>query len=170
MLPSGKTIATPKDVKINGVNHSKQIFRKWSKEELATLGIKPFREERYHGAYYRSTGSSDATIDGEVVRTHTLENRYTGAELKTKFKVSAKQRLRFMWKKANDELEYLLAFDSGNTKDIDKWTYFKTELIEAFILAKAQLQLVTYYEDGVEFLETGFFALLPTMPGELDII
>jgi hypothetical protein len=169
MLPSGRIIATPRDVLIDGVNHSREIFRKWSKEELATLGIKPFREQRYHSAYYRSTGSEDLDTDGEIVRIHTLENRYTGAELKTKFIADAKGRLRFMWKKALDELEYLEAFDAGNTIEIDEWTQYKSYLKAAFIEAKSQMQAIITYGDGVEFLETGFFALLPTAPDELEV-
>jgi hypothetical protein len=168
MLPSGRTIATPRDVQIDGVNHSREIFRKWSKLELSLIGIKPFREDRYHSAYYKSTGSNDVEIDGEIVRTHTLENRYTGAELKTKFIASAKGRLRPMWKKALDELEYLEAFDAGNTAEIDEWMQYKNYLKAAFIDAKSQMQAITTYEDGVEFLETGFFALLPTSPEELE--
>jgi hypothetical protein len=169
-LPNGKTIATPKDIRIGETNYPRSIFRKWSKEELATLGIKPFRETRYHGAYYRSTGFADIETDGEIVRTHTLTNRYTGAELKARFIVDAKQRLKHLWKIATEELEYLYAFDESNDIDISEWQQYRTYLKAAFVEAKSQLQAIETYEDGVEFVEVGFFALLPTTPDELDSI
>ena len=76
-LPNGKTISSPKDITIDGVHYPMQIFRKWSKSELSTLGIKPFREEKFDSKWLRSTGTVDTEVDGEIVRTHTTGVRYT---------------------------------------------------------------------------------------------
>ena len=60
-------IRTPKEITINGVTHPRQIFRKWSKAQLAELGITPARvevpDQRYH-----NTGAETLTlVDGETV-------------------------------------------------------------------------------------------------------
>ena len=77
ILQSGKIIAQPMPLLLNGVNHSKNIFLKWSIEELATLGISPFREEGFDNRRFRSTGATDTMQDGTMVRTHTLVDRYS---------------------------------------------------------------------------------------------
>jgi len=60
-------IRTPKEITVNGVTHPRQIFRKWSKAELAEVGITPARvvtpDQRYH-----NTGAETMTlVDGETV-------------------------------------------------------------------------------------------------------
>ena len=79
-LPDGKTISTPRGVVIGDVRYSADIFYRWSKQELAAIGIKPFREEQFDSKWYRSSGSSEATVDGEIVKTHTTVERYTNQE------------------------------------------------------------------------------------------
>ena len=60
-------IRTPKEITVDGVTHPRQIFRKWSKAELAEVGITPARvvtpDQRYH-----NTGAETMTlVDGETV-------------------------------------------------------------------------------------------------------
>jgi hypothetical protein len=81
-LPNGKTISTPKDITVGDTQYSSGVFRRWSKEELNAIGIFPFREEKFDQKWYRSTGSTDAEVEGEVVRTHTTTKRMTNAEAK----------------------------------------------------------------------------------------
>ena len=78
-LPDGKTIKTPKGVLIGDVNYPADIFYKWSKQELAAIGIKPFREEKYDKKWFRSSGHVDVDIDGEIVRQHTTVEKYSEA-------------------------------------------------------------------------------------------
>jgi hypothetical protein len=60
-------IRTPKEITVNGVRHPRQIFRRWSKEELAAIGITPARVEVPDRRYY-NTGSETLTlVDGETV-------------------------------------------------------------------------------------------------------
>ena len=75
-LPNGKVTRVPKGVQIGDVKYPASIFRRWSKDELNAIGIYPFREEKVP-QWYRSTGSTDDIVDGEVVRTHTTTEQYT---------------------------------------------------------------------------------------------
>jgi len=168
-LPDGRTIRSPRSVTIDDINHPADIFFRWSIEELNAIGIYPFVEERYHSAYYRSIGFVDVITDGTMFRTHTLENRYTGSELKAKFIPYAKRLLRHLWKTASEELEYLTTFDSDNIVEIGLWQEYSMNLKTAFSSAKIQLQSITDYADGVEFIDNGFFNMLPTMPTTIEL-
>lgn len=62
---TNETISSPRGITINGVQHPQTIFQYWSKDELASIGIKP-----YHPAYppsgERVVSSSNEERDGEV--------------------------------------------------------------------------------------------------------
>ena len=78
-------IRTPKEITVNGVTHPRQIFRKWSKAELAELGITPVRvevpDQRYH-----NTGAETLTlVDGETVISYATTDRDVD-QLKTSMK------------------------------------------------------------------------------------
>ncbi len=78
-------IRTPKEITVNGVTHPRQIFRKWSKAELAELGITPARvvtpDQRYH-----NTGAETLTlVDGETVISYATTDRDVD-QLKTSMK------------------------------------------------------------------------------------
>lgn len=77
-----RVISTSQPVVINSTRYSAKIFTEWDKAQLATIGIKPFREVSYNAKYYSATGFSDEEIDGEIVRTYTTEDKYTLEELK----------------------------------------------------------------------------------------
>ena len=83
-------IRTPKEITVNGVTHPRQIFRKWSKAELAELGITPARvvtpDQRYH-----NTGAETLTlVDGETVISYATTDRDVD-QLKTSMKSKVKQ-------------------------------------------------------------------------------
>jgi hypothetical protein len=67
---------------------------------------------------------------------------------------------------SEDEIDYLLNFDPSNQTDIDAWSAFQVNLKLAFTEAKSQLQAITNYEEGVEFVTRGFSALLPIPPNQ----
>lgn len=62
---TNETISSPRGITINGTQHPQTIFQYWSKDELASIGIKP-----YHPAYppsgERVVSSSTEERDGEV--------------------------------------------------------------------------------------------------------
>ena len=82
-------IRTPKEITVNGVTHPRQIFRKWSKAELAELGITPARvvtpDQRYH-----NTGAETLTlVDGETVISYaTTEKHVDQQKISMKSKVN----------------------------------------------------------------------------------
>ena len=60
-------IRTPKEITVNAVTHPRQIFRKWSKAQLAELGITPARVEHVDQKYYDTGAESMTLVDGETV-------------------------------------------------------------------------------------------------------
>ena len=60
-------IRTPKEVTVNGVQHPRQIFRKWSKAELAEIGITPARVEVPDHRYYNTGAETLTLVDGDTV-------------------------------------------------------------------------------------------------------
>ena len=60
-------IRTPKEITVNGVTYPRQIFRKWSKAELAELGITPARVEVPDHRYYNTGSESYNLVDGETL-------------------------------------------------------------------------------------------------------
>lgn len=86
-LPDGRVLSHPKSVRIDGVLHPAAIFTRWSKEELARIGIKPYREERPDEAHYRATGWEEVDVAGEIVKRPVgTEPKFTIEELKARKK------------------------------------------------------------------------------------
>ena len=169
-LPNGKVISNPKGFTIGNVNYPMSVFRRWTKEELNAIGILPFREVSYDNQFYRSTGTTDTETDGEVLREHTLVRRFTNQELKAMFIKLMKTRLQVLWKHAKEEHEYLQTFDEGNSADIQTWATYSNDLRAAVESIKTALADISSYEDGIEFVRTGAWAMLPTVPFQESII
>lgn len=62
---NGQVIRTPRGFKEGGLQYPQNIFELWTKEELATLGIKPFIPA-FPPEGHRVTNSSFEEIDGNV--------------------------------------------------------------------------------------------------------
>jgi hypothetical protein len=63
------TIKTPKAMTIGDIQYPSSIFTRWSKAELAELGIKPYRLTRVNERYYWTGNVTNVETDGEVVGT-----------------------------------------------------------------------------------------------------
>jgi len=63
------TIKTPKALTIGDIQYPSSIFTRWSKAELAELGIKPYRLTRVNERYYWTGNVTNVETDGEVVGT-----------------------------------------------------------------------------------------------------
>ena len=63
------TIKTPKAMTIGDIQYPSSIFTRWSKAELAELGIKPYRLTRVNERYYWTGNVTNEELDGEVVGT-----------------------------------------------------------------------------------------------------
>jgi hypothetical protein len=82
-------IRTPKEITVNGVTHPRQIFRKWSKAELAELGITPARVERVDQRYHNTGAETLTLVDGETVISYATTDRDVD-QLKTSMKAKVK--------------------------------------------------------------------------------
>ena len=60
-------IKTPREITHNGVRHPRQIFRKWSKPELAALGIRPASVVVPDSRYYHTGIESYTLVNDEWV-------------------------------------------------------------------------------------------------------
>lgn len=55
---------------IGDIQYPRNIFVLWSKEELAAIGIKPYREVRSDSRYYSDGALTRTEVDGEMVGTY----------------------------------------------------------------------------------------------------
>jgi hypothetical protein len=60
-------IKTPRPISKDGINHPRNIFRLWSKEELAALDIRPARIVTPDSRYFNTGAESYDLVDGEWV-------------------------------------------------------------------------------------------------------
>ena len=67
-IPKQETIIAPRDIEIDGILHPAAIFTAWSKEDLAAIGIVPYREDNWSPAWTRPVEWSESLEDGEWVR------------------------------------------------------------------------------------------------------
>jgi hypothetical protein len=165
-LPNGKITCSPRSITVGDVQYSTSIFHRWTPAELKAIGIFRFREVQYDIKYYKSTGSTDVEIGDEIVRTHTITQRFTAAELKDIFARLIKQNLRQKWIYAQEEHEYLLMFEPLNQTDITIWVQYKADLRSAAQTIKTAFQALTSYEDGITFIKETYPTMLPDTPGE----
>jgi len=61
---------TGRAITVDGIQHPKNIFHLWNIEELAAIGIKPYREERVDSRYYWQGKISYLDVGTEVVGTY----------------------------------------------------------------------------------------------------
>lgn len=63
------TIKTPRSMTIGDIQYPSSIFTRWSKAELAELGIKPYSVTRVNERYYWTGNVTNVETDGSVVGT-----------------------------------------------------------------------------------------------------
>ena len=61
------TIKTPRALTVNGIQHPSNIFRAWSSQELADIGIYPARVDVPDSRYWNTGAESYTLTDGEYV-------------------------------------------------------------------------------------------------------
>ena len=82
-------IKTPRPISKDGINHPRNIFRLWSKEELAALGIRPARVVTPDSRYYNTGSESYDLVDGEWVISYSTSDKDVD-QLKTNMKAKVK--------------------------------------------------------------------------------
>ena len=90
--PSHGLIKTPRAISKDGIQHPRQIFRLWSKEELANIGFHPARLSVADHRYYNTSGAEynfDDTTSEWVVSYGSSEKN--ADDLKVQMKKKVKQ-------------------------------------------------------------------------------
>ena len=113
-------IRTPKEITVNGVTHPRQIFRKWSKAELAELGITPARIETPDKRYHNTGAETLTLVDGETVISYATTDRDVD-QLKTSMKskgnsIASSTLAQSDWMRIREE-------DGGTSMSADWKTY-----------------------------------------------
>ena len=163
-IRNGTVIDRPTYMLIDNVRYPYTIFTKWSPEELASLGIYPFRDDGYDKGYYTTLSHTDVLIDGMVVRSHTTSERYSNLELRQRIIDTVKRKVIRLYMNAKSELEYLNEFDSSNTTSATNWFNYIVLLKSARDAIKLDMQDISSYAEGIDYLTVGWKLRLPTEP------
>jgi hypothetical protein len=70
-----RVIRTPVQITVGGVTYPRNIFTKWSKPDLAALGILPYMENKVDARYYWTGNVSYSISDTAVVGNYTGSDR-----------------------------------------------------------------------------------------------
>ena len=143
-------IRTPKEITVDGVTHPRQIFRKWSKAELAELGITPARvvtpDHRYH-----NTGAETLTlVDGETVISYATTDKDVD-QLKTNMKAKVKS----MASSTLSQSDWMrIREEDGGTTMLADWKTYRSDVRamsntkEPEIDALADLDAIKAYDEA----------------------
>jgi hypothetical protein len=131
-------------------------------EELNAIGVFPFREENYNQKYYSSTGYTDTVKNGEIIRTHTVSNRYTVPQLKTNLAKRVRDSAKSSWKLIKEERDYQVEIDSENIDPaLGQWVIDVQIAIQTI---KDEVAALSSYEEGIEYMERGWHRHMPISP------
>ena len=82
-------IKTPRPISKDGIQHPRNIFRLWSKEALANIGIRPARVVTPDSRYFNTGAESYDLVDGEWVISYATTDKDVD-QLKTSMKAKVK--------------------------------------------------------------------------------
>ena len=142
-------IRTPKEITVNGVQHPRQIFRKWSKAELAEIGITPARVEVPDSRYYNTGAETLTLVDGETVISY-AETEKDVEGLKTQLASKIKQNVGSLL--ASSDWRVIREADGG-TAMTDAWKTYRNEVrqhgnaLEAGVEAFASVDAVRNFQN-----------------------
>ena len=142
-------IRTPKEITVNGVQHPRQIFRKWSKEDLAAIGITPARVEVPDHRYYNTGAETLTLVDGETVISY-AETEKDVEDLKKQIAQKIKANVGSLL--ASSDWRVIREADGG-TAMTDAWKTYRNEVrahgnsLESGVEAFASLQAVKNFQN-----------------------
>ena len=142
-------IRTPKEITVNGVQHPRQIFRKWSKEDLAAIGITPARVEVPDSRYYNTGAETLTLVDGETVISY-AETEKDVEDLKKQIAQKIKANVGSLL--ASSDWRVIREADGG-TAMTDAWKTYRNEIrahgnsLESGVEAFASLQAVKNFQN-----------------------
>ena len=161
------TIKTPRALTVNGIQHPSNIFRAWSSQELADIGIYPARVDAPDSRYWNTGAESYTLTDGEYVISYASTEKDVAVlkkELIEKIRANVGSVL------APSDWRVIREADGG-TAVSDDWKTYRNEVrahgnslesgVEAFASVAAvrnfqnhavqeERKLSTYDADGVE--------------------
>ena len=142
-------VKTPRGLTIDGIQHPRNIFRLWSKDELAAIGIKPASITSVDSRY-NNTGEVTWNTDGEeAVGTYATTEKAV-ADLKTEMKATVKSIASSSL--VGSDWMHLREGDGGTAMPADWKTYraavrTSSNTKETEIDALADLDAVKAYEN-----------------------
>ena len=142
-------IRTPKEITVNGVTHPRQIFRKWSKAELAELGITPARVETPDQRYHNTGAETLTLVDGETVISYATTEKDV-EDLKKQLASKIKQNVGSLL--SSSDWRVIREADGG-TAMTDSWKTYRNEVrahgnsLESGVEAFASLQAIKNFQN-----------------------
>ena len=67
---TGFVVNKPRGLTINSIQYPRNIFALWSKEELTSIGVKPYSEVRPDSRYYSDGVLTRTEVNGEILGTY----------------------------------------------------------------------------------------------------
>jgi hypothetical protein len=119
-IESGFVVKSARGLTIGGVQYPRNIFTRWSKEELSDIGILPYREVGINSKYQWQGELAREIVDGEVVGTYAGIDRDIDS-LKSNM-VSQVESLTSS-KLAKSDWMSIREFDGGTEMSADMKTY-----------------------------------------------
>ena len=142
-------IRTPKEITVNGVQHPRQIFRRWSKAELAAIGITPVRVVTPDQRYYNTGAETLTLVDGETVISYAETEKDVG-QLKENLISSIKSHVGSLL--SSSDWRVIREADGGTVMS-DAWKTYRNEVrthgnsLESGVESFASLQAVKNFQN-----------------------
>ena len=130
---NGQIIKTPKEMKLLGLQYTKELFR--DAEKMTELGIKPYREVTPDSRYFNNAGYSIDTSGDEVVGTYAAKGKDTDVLTKSMLGLIKKQ---LTTKLTETDWYYLRKLRIGTDVPVDIQDYSDT-LYSEYDTKKAEI-------------------------------
>ena len=142
-------IKTPRPISKDGVNHPQNIFRLWSKDELANIGIRPARMVAPDSRYYNTGVENYELVAGEWVISYAETEKDVG-QLKKNLIEKIKANVGSLLKQ--NDWRVIREMDGG-TPMTDEWKTYRNEVrqhgnaLESGVEAFASLDAIKNFQN-----------------------
>ena len=142
-------VKTPRAITVNDVQHPANVFRLWSKDELAAIGFRPARVEVPDSRYYDTGVESHNLVDGEwVISYASIEKNVEDlkSDLIAKIKKNVGNAL------SDSDWRVIREADGGTTMT-DVWKTYRNEVrahgnrLESCVESFASLQAIKKFQN-----------------------
>ena len=142
-------VKTPRAITVNDVQHPANVFRLWSKDELAAIGFRPARVEVPDSRYYDTGAESHNLVDGEwVISYASIEKNVEDlkSDLIAKIKKNVGNAL------SDSDWRVIREADGGTTMT-DVWKTYRNEVrahgnsLESGVESFASLQAIKNFQN-----------------------